>query len=191
MIQILVAIIGGIVGPIVVEFFRLSQQRRKERAATAVLQGEAAPAPSPAVSTRPRTRGLMDLAIILVCEWFFSGAARRLAARLGPNTRDRPWACSSKSSSLRVLRRRCLCSPGSGAKPRLGVESILSITTLAVLLLSPGGPLNPAVKNGERGLHLTLPVLALLMISGTSAIYLLGNPLDRNVLLRSRRVAYR
>lgn len=63
---------------------------------------------------------------------------------------------------------------------------ILSITTLVVLLLSPGGPINPAPKDGESGLSLMFPVFVLVLLTTASVIYHFGNPLAKNTLHRSR-----
>ena len=66
---------------------------------------------------------------------------------------------------------------------------ILSFTTLIVLIISPGGPFNPTSGEGEAALSLLLPVFVLALLSTSSAIYFLGNPLARNTLPKSRRKA--
>lgn len=66
---------------------------------------------------------------------------------------------------------------------------ILSFTTLIVLIISPGGPFNPTSGEGEAALSLLLPVFVLSLLSTSSAIYFLGNPLARNTLPKSRRKA--
>jgi hypothetical protein len=58
---------------------------------------------------------------------------------------------------------------------------IISITTLVVLVLSPGGPIRPAPEQGtEPGLSLIFPVFILSILASSSIIYSFGNPLAKN-----------
>ncbi|HEX7332415.1 MAG TPA: hypothetical protein VF290_13010 [Pyrinomonadaceae bacterium] len=68
------------------------------------------------------------------------------------------------------------------------VTGFLAITTLCVLIISPGGPIFSSVSDGETGLSLLIPVVTLVALSAAMLIYSFGSPLSKSVK-KSRRTA--
>jgi hypothetical protein len=72
------------------------------------------------------------------------------------------------------------------------VVGFLAIITLAVLIISPGGPFNKETDGVESGLNIFLivPVAALITISATMLIYSFGSPLSRTVDRKRRIIVF-
>lgn len=135
--------------------------------------------------TIERKRSIIDLSFVLICAALFS---LLLTDSL---------LISGKSPSPRVdtiLYVFCLTAAVTGTlvgawhlnKGEL-VAGCLAITTLIVLIISPGGPFFSSSKGSEEGLSLWVPVVALVILASISILYSFGNPFTRS-LSKTRRL---
>ncbi|NEO90116.1 MAG: hypothetical protein F6K56_07590 [Moorea sp. SIO3G5] len=175
-VQIIVAIIGA-ASPIIIE---LIQEKTPSSGKVEVLSTSGQ---STDFATN-RSHSLLDLSIILLGAAFFSTiiADSLLVSGRAPTL---SILVLVQVFLIALLTSLTLVLAWYWHRGEL-VLGVLSVTTLVVLILSPGGPLNPSVNDGEVGLSLLLPVSVLIIIATSSAIYSFANPLDQNTQSKLR-----
>ena len=183
-VQIIVAVIG-ISGPIILELIRQRNTASLETTEQPPRDLDS-PVSEPLVNIKgAQKRNLLDLSIMLLYGAFFSTilAHSLLVSGRVPNLK---LEILIKILLITILTTGTLVLGWYWRKGELTV-GILSITTLVVLLLSPGGPIIADFKEeGESGLFLMFPLFVLVLLATTSAIYHFGNPLSKNTPHRSR-----
>lgn len=70
------------------------------------------------------------------------------------------------------------------------VTGFLAITTLFILVISPGGPFfsSSSTNDSETGLSLLVPITVLVILASTMLIYSFGNPLSRTLPRNKRAI---
>src|SRR5437016_2697657 len=173
--QIIVAILG-LFGPVIVGWLKdlQSPQPATQDLTISSLTG---PPSSP-----PKRRSLLDLSIVLVCASFFSGI---LSDSLLVSGRVPSLSISVLLQILLItlLTSGMLVISWFHSKSEIGI-GVAALTTLIVLLLSPGGPISVGREGGEPGLSLYIPLLVLIMQISACAIYHYGSPLSRDTTRR-------
>ncbi|MGG6267550.1 NB-ARC domain-containing protein [Leptolyngbya sp. AN10] len=186
LVQIIVALIGAS-SPIILQILQQGKQQTSN-ATTSQASSTATPSVNEAtISGAYESRSYLDLSIILLYATFFSAI---LTDSLLVSGRIPTLGISvileifviTLFTTLSLLFAWYWCK----SETAIG---ILSVTTLIVLLLSPGGSISTVKQGGEGevGLSLLLPVFVLILLATSSAIYLFGNPLSKNTLPRMRR----
>jgi hypothetical protein len=197
MVQVVVAIIGligtvvGVLGPFIVERLKgKPTSPRPEPANGSTVSGVArAPGFDGRASRlgRVRPRSLLDLSIVMLWAAFFSTLMAD-SLLISGQVPEPSLPVLAEILAIALVTALVLFIAWLVRRSELGI-GIMAVTTFSVLLLSPGGPLISAARNGEVGLSLYFPVTSLTLLASSWAIYQFGDPLDKDQPLRSRRRA--
>jgi hypothetical protein len=158
---------------------------KRERAET-----EAPPGRDPSYTTQGKpsythfTREIVDLGFVLICSAFFS---LLLTDSLLISGRNPSPGLGTILIGAVIAIFVALTMYGAWY---LGfaelITGVMALTTLAVLLLSSGGPFFASESDTVAGLSLLIPTISLVIVAATMLIYFFGNPLSRNVDKRTR-----
>jgi hypothetical protein len=177
----IVGLLLGVVTQILLLMKGLKEQPKHELG----RQGDVSPTQEQGEDNLISTRNILELSFVLLCSAFFSLLLTDSLVVSGRTP-------SREISTILIVSIITLVVVGAvfGAwllKQTELVIGFLAITTLFVLIVSPGGPFFSSSSDGETGLPLLLPVLTLLTLSSAMLIYSFGNPISKSVS-RNRRV---
>jgi hypothetical protein len=138
--------------------------------------------PTPSTSTR----NIIDLSFVLICAAFFSLLLTDSLVISG-RTPSPEFSTIMTVICITVVVVGTMVGAWWLRKTEL-VTGFLAITTLCVLIISPGGPIFSSPSDAETGLSLLIPVVTLVALSSAMLIYSFGSPLSKTVK-RQRRAA--
>ena len=132
------------------------------------------------------TRNIIDLSFVLICSAFFSLLLTDSLVISG-RTPSPEFSTIIRVICITVVVVGTMVGAWWLRKTEL-VTGFLAITTLCVVIISPGGPIFSSPSDAETGLSLLIPVLTLVALSSAMLIYSFGSPLSKTVK-RHRRSA--
>lgn len=178
-LQVIIAVLGIVSQFLVIaRAFRESSKESAPSQVRPLMQSEA-PAGKPV-----RTRSILDLSFVFIGAAFFSFLIMDSLVISG-----RPPSAGITTIANVLLITVVVGGAMFGAWLFNQVELVtgyMAITTLLVVVLSPGGPFLSADQAGEAGLWLMIPVISLVVISSTMLLYSYGSPLSSSISKRKR-----
>ena len=179
--QLLIAVLG-ILSQLLVVGRALRKRAPKEGSQDEIVGA----APVTRRDARPeRYRSRLDLSFVLVCAAFLSLLITDSLVISGRNP-SAGWGTILKVLAITLLVFGTMFGAWFLSKTEL-VTGFLALTTLFVLIISPGGPFNDPTQTGETGLWLLIPVVSLTILSSTMLVYCYGSPLSSS-MARGRRL---
>lgn len=172
LLQVIVTLLG------VMSQILLLMKGFRDKPSTQVTQNEDAPSPHTASVIKTSPRSLIDLSFVLICAAFFSLLLTDSLVISGRTP-------APEISSILIVLSITLVVVGTmlGAwflRQAELITGFLAITTLLVLVISPGGPFFSSSSDGETGLSLLIPLVSLVILSSGMLVYSFGSPLSKS-----------